>query len=74
MADLPLSRPEIHSGARVAPKVGLAVFPRVLAVWRQRRHLDRLDAHLRRDIGLSDAQVRREVDRTLWDAPSTWRY
>ncbi len=74
MADLSLSRPQTHSGTQAAPKVRLSVFPRLLAVWRQRRHLDRLDAHMRRDLGLTDAQVHREVDRAVWDAPAIWRH
>jgi uncharacterized protein YjiS (DUF1127 family) len=51
----------------------LSVFQRLFGVWRQRKHLDRLDAHMRRDIGLSEGQVHREVVRPIWDVPTTWR-
>lgn len=56
-----------------APTIELGFFQRIFGIWRQRQHLDRLPAHMRRDIGLSDAQVAQEVQRPLWDAPQTWR-
>ncbi|MBY4894548.1 DUF1127 domain-containing protein [Rhodobacteraceae bacterium N5(2021)] len=43
------------------------------AVWRSRRALSRLDAHLLRDIGVSDFDARQEAARPLWDAPEPWR-
>ncbi|MEJ6391295.1 DUF1127 domain-containing protein [Gymnodinialimonas ulvae] len=73
MADLPLSLPNVTSSVPSAPKVRLSVFRRMIAVWRQRQHLNRLDAHMRCDVGLSGAEVRREVGRPIWDAPSAWR-
>jgi len=36
-------------------------------------HLAKLDAHILRDIGLSDEQARSEASRPLWDAPANWR-
>lgn len=47
---------------------------KLFSVWRERQHLARLDPHLRRDIGLTDAQIHGEVVRPVWDVPSTWRY
>lgn len=73
MADLSLSRPHHGTGAKCAPEVRLTVFQRIFGVWRQRQHLNRLDAHMRRDIGISDAEVHREVERPIWDVPTTWR-
>lgn len=43
-----------------------------LSVWRTRRALARLDAHLLEDIGISPAQARHEADLTVWDVPETW--
>ncbi|QXT39138.1 DUF1127 domain-containing protein [Gymnodinialimonas ceratoperidinii] len=77
MAHLPLSRPQHASfgatAAACAPKANLSLFARVIAVWRERQHLNRLPEHMRRDIGLSDAQIARETQRPLWDAPQAWR-
>ncbi|GAB5449065.1 DUF1127 domain-containing protein [Gymnodinialimonas sp.] len=78
MAHLPLSRPHQAPLSRVvatcAPKVELTLLQRIFGVWRQRQHLDRLPAHMRRDIGLSDAEIAHEVQRPIWDVPQTWRY
>lgn len=78
MAHLPLSRPQQAplSGAvaACAPKVQLTLLQRIIGVWRQRQQLDRLPAHMRRDIGLSDAQIFEETRRPLWDVPDTWRH
>lgn len=78
MADLPLSRPQqaplATAVAACAPKVHLTLLQRIIGVWRQRQHLDRLDAHMRRDIGLSDTQISQEVQRPMWDVPHTWRH
>ncbi|MFK7763085.1 MAG: DUF1127 domain-containing protein [Roseobacter sp.] len=43
-----------------------------LSVWRTRRALARLDAHLLKDVGISAAQARHEADLTVWDVPETW--
>ncbi|WP_422370399.1 DUF1127 domain-containing protein [Hoeflea sp.] len=44
---------------------------RQLAKWsdrrRQRLHLDQLDAHLLKDIGITRKQARREADRWFFD-------
>ena len=39
-----------------------------VALWRQRRALARLDAHARRDLGLSEADIQRELARPVWPA------
>jgi uncharacterized protein YjiS (DUF1127 family) len=43
------------------------------AVWRTRRDLRRLDAHLLSDIGLTPREASVEADRAVWDAPLHWR-
>lgn len=78
MANLPLSRaqqaPLANAVAACAPKVQLTLLQRIVGVWRQRQHLNRLDPHMRRDIGLSDGEIFQEVQRPIWDVPHTWRY
>ena len=44
-----------------------------LALDRQRRALAKLDAHLRDDLGLTEADIVREASRAPWDVPSHWR-
>ncbi len=41
--------------------------------FRNKRKLERLDDHLRQDIGLSRTEVKTEFDRPLWDIPTWWR-
>ena len=41
-----------------------------LAAWRQRRALARLDAHARRDLGLSGYDVFTESARPIWNVPT----
>ncbi len=43
-----------------------------VSVWRTRRALARLDAHLLKDVGLTAEQARHEAELTLWDVPETW--
>jgi len=45
-----------------------------LAVWRQRRALADLSPHMRRDIGLTEADIHREANRRFWDVPDHWRF
>ncbi|MFK7754965.1 MAG: DUF1127 domain-containing protein [Sedimentitalea sp.] len=52
----------------------LARLGHVYDVWLQRRALNRLDAAALRDVGLTQADVVRELRRPLWDAPQNWRY
>lgn len=40
------------------------------ALYRQRQVLAKLDATALRDIGLSEADVQRESQRPIWDAPA----
>ena len=40
---------------------------------RHRRTLRTLEPHLLRDIGLTEAEARREAERPFWDVPSHWR-
>ena len=43
-----------------------------LDLWKTRRALARLDAHLLKDIGVSAEEARREADLTIWDVPNNW--
>ena len=45
----------------------------LLAVWRSRQALSQLDASRLEDVGLSDADVRRELEKPIWDVPQGWR-
>lgn len=45
----------------------------LLALWRQRRQLARLDARMLSDIGVTRDEAVREADRAIWDAPDHWR-
>ncbi|UOM36401.1 DUF1127 domain-containing protein [Acuticoccus sp. I52.16.1] len=40
-----------------------------LDVWTERRHLERLDARMLADIGLTDVEARTESKRRAWDVP-----
>lgn len=73
MADMSLPRSCTHSRPQTAPELRLTFLGRVFGVWRQRNHLSRLDAHMRRDIGISDGELAREARRPIWDVPATWR-
>lgn len=44
------------------------------AIWRQRRALASLPPYLRKDVGLTEAQIDREARRLLWDVPKHWRF
>ena len=60
-----LTAPARPSGNPFARLMGL--FVRLDAAYRDRRALEKLDDHLRRDIGLTDHATRR------WDAPEIMR-
>lgn len=45
----------------------------MFAVARQRKQLADLDAHLLRDIGISEQDLSNEISRPLWDVPQNWR-
>lgn len=44
----------------------------MLALHRSRRRLARLEPHLLRDIGRTEAEARAEARRLPWDAPAHW--
>lgn len=63
----------VHTPARVAAPRPANFLARVFGVWRQRRALSSLDAHLLRDIGLSEEAAQAEARRPAWDVPTHWR-
>lgn len=50
-------------------QMGARVIRLMLDVWGERRALERLDARMLADIGLSEADARRESARAVWDTP-----
>lgn len=44
----------------------------LLQVWHERRKLAQLDHHALNDLGLTEADVARELRKSIWDAPTTW--
>lgn len=44
----------------------------VVALYRQRRALARLDASRLEDLGLSREEALREADKPIWDVPPHW--
>jgi len=59
----------------IASPKGSGLFGRAalaLSAWRQRRHLDRLNDALLRDIGLTRAEAESEARRPIWDVPQHW--
>ncbi len=62
----------IRSVTRRKPQAA-GLLRRLFGTWQQRQHLDRLDPHLLRDIGLTEDDVRREIKRPVWDNPSHWQ-
>lgn len=45
----------------------------MIALWRQRRALARLDDRALADIGVTRAEAIAEAARPVWDVPATWR-
>ena len=43
-----------------------------LSINRERHHLNALDDHLLRDIGLTRDEAETEAKRSAWDAPERW--
>ena len=43
-----------------------------LSIWRERNDLANLNAHLLKDIGVSEAEAKAEASRPVWDAPARW--
>lgn len=50
----------------------LTVVLKALSIWRERQHLQQLDAHLLNDLGLTRTDVEMETNRPIWDAPNRW--
>lgn len=65
-----LSSRTVRSGFGFAPVLAFVV--QALAVWRERRALERLDDAALRDIGISRHAAERESARKLWDVPKHW--
>lgn len=42
-------------------------------LYRQRRDLAKLDSHLLKDIGVTEAEAQKEANRPVWDVPNHWR-
>lgn len=42
------------------------------ALYRQRRTLNDLDAHMLDDIGITKAEAEAEANRPVWDVPAFW--
>ncbi len=63
-----------HRRAMPARRAGLVrLISTAFAAWRQRRALEGLDAHARRDLGLSESDIHIESARPIWDVPQNWR-
>lgn len=63
-----LHRPAPTHNTSVLGRIGAA-----FALYRQRRQLAELDAHMRTDLGLTEGDVLRETSRSVWDVPTGWR-
>lgn len=50
----------------------LARLASLRGLWRQRTRLAELEPHMLEDIGVSEAQARKEAGRPVWDAPANW--
>lgn len=65
-----------HMIHRTAPARSASLLDRLsnaYGLYRQRRQLADLDAHLRADLGLTEADIQRETNRSVWDVPQGWR-
>jgi len=45
----------------------------LIALYRSRRALARLDNRALEDVGLTEFTARLEADRPVWDVPQNWR-
>ena len=50
-----------------------AQLSQAVTVWKQRRHLENLDADALKDIGISAREAHSEANRALWDVPAQWK-
>ena len=57
------------AAAPTGPRSSIAT---VLAVWRSRRALARLDDAALSDIGISYKRASQEAVKPIWDVPATW--
>jgi len=57
---------------RTPSRAGISLFSWA-SLWKSRRDLARLDAHLQEDLGLNDHQIRAEINKPVWDVPQNWR-
>ncbi|SOH93441.1 protein of unknown function [Monaibacterium marinum] len=70
MSDLTLTNfaGSVRTSIAGAPRRGYVA---LVAIWtrrsRSRRHLKHLDAHLLRDIGVTEWNAQREAERPFWD-------
>ena len=55
------------------PLSALDMVTKALSIWRERQHLQELDAHRLSDLGLTRTDVEIETNRPVWDAPNRWR-
>jgi uncharacterized protein YjiS (DUF1127 family) len=60
-----------HAKARSLPL--LARMSQALALHRSRARLAELEPHLLADIGLDEKTALSEAQRSVWDAPDTWK-
>lgn len=56
-----------------APKASRFSLTHMLAVWRSRHALAKLDARALDDIGVSARNAADEAAKPIWDVPATWR-
>ena len=68
-----LTRTLPHPGRTARPAHLLRWIDAVFATYRHRRRLAELPEDLRQDVGLSDDEVRGELERPFWDVPDWWR-
>ena len=45
-----------------------------MALAKQRRDLEMLDAHILKDIGVTRAQAEKEGAKPVWDVPHHWHH
>ena len=65
---------QAHQSRRVRPIANIFRWLRGVEVnYHGRAKLRHLDPHLRRDLGLTDEQIERELRRSVWDVPEWWR-
>jgi uncharacterized protein YjiS (DUF1127 family) len=50
----------------------LSFFVGLDAAYRQRRHLSEMDRAQREDLGLTRAEITKELARPVWNAPQHW--